>query len=105
MVGFVCCKSFCFVVWCKNIWSNPRDRDRVRVEYRDRPAKTEKPKRKQPQNQDSQFKKDVIVGLANLGLTKKDAKTLVNSACSKKEYKTADALFQDCMVLMSEMRT
>lgn len=48
---------------------------------------------------------DVVGGLSNLGFTKKDAKTLVAKVTGRKKYNSTDTLFQDCMSLMSEMRT
>lgn len=88
-------------------------RDRVKVKTKvvsatkpeKNPAKAKKvTKTKQP-TQDKQIARDVVVGLSNLGFSKSDAKILVSKVTNGKTYNSADTLFQDCMVLMSEMRT
>ena len=68
--------------------------------YRDRPrSKTpEKPQaaqKKSPQT-DSKIIEEAISGLANLGLKKKQAKTMVDSLSSKEYYSSTEDLLSDC---------
>lgn len=80
-----------------------------RIVYRDRPVSTPKPpiptttkpkkqKAKPPRSEnDNQIIKDVVAGLSNLGLKKKDAKSLVAKFCNKKTYTDAKDLLEDCL--------
>jgi hypothetical protein len=88
-----------------------------RIVYRDRPVPTpapikqsrklvvKKPKKKPQPTQDKQVARDVVIGLSNLGFSKSDAKILVGKVTKNKIYNTPETLLQDCMALMSEMRT
>lgn len=77
-----------------------RDRPVEKIVYRDRPVEQKKATKTTTSGTDKQVIADVIVGLANMGYSKSDAKKFVAFFANKKKYDCAEDLFRDCLAGM-----
>ena len=68
-------------------------------------AKTKAPvakKEVKPKPKANPFESDAIGAMCDLGMKKMDAKNLVRSLCSKKEYNSIDSLIKDCFMCINK---
>ena len=73
-----------------------------KIVYRDKPVEktVAQPQKREKPTTNKDIILDVIAGLLHLGYSKKDAKTIVKTACDKKIYEDADSLLKDCLSIV-----